>query len=445
MPHIDRSTEDILEVATEALFNRKRTMYELLAHAEKVYRRKLKTPEDCDDMLGIINNEAEKFNECIRAFQKTKKKYEKGEDGAKIISTEEKAAIALLKKNCQKLESSLGDFVQGNHITGKELEDFKAYIVGLRKIVTKIKKERVEIAKEGLSYDEIYELIYAPEGADSDDDDKKSKKSDDDDEDSDDSDDDDKKSKKKKKDSTDDSEEDFDGEPLDDDDEDNKKSKKKSKDEDDDDDDDSDDDKKSKKSKKKTKDDDDSEDDDDEDSDDDDDKKSKKKSKDDDDDEDEDSKDDDKDSGEDWPDFSLGGDDDDDKKSKKKSKDDDEDDDEDEDEDSEDDDKKDKKKKKKKDDEEEEVEESFNHSDKDMDIAFEMARDFDMSFSEALDIVEEGYEEDFMAKNRDDSEKYELAEFLRENCGYTIENAMDFAFDLAGDDDDDEVILPSID
>jgi hypothetical protein len=79
-----------------------------------------------------------------------------------------------------------------------------------------------------------------------------------------------------------------------------------------------------------------------------------------------------------------------------------------------------------------------------MDIAFEMARDFDMSLSEALDIVEEGYEEDFMDKNRDDSEKYELAEFLREHLGYTIENAMDFAFDLAGDDDD-EVILPSID
>lgn len=439
MPHIDRSTEDILEVATEALFNRKRSMGELLAHAEKVYRKKLKTPEDCDDMLGIINNEAEKFNECIRAFQKTKKKYEKGEDGAKIISTEEKAAIALLKKNCQKLESSLGDFVQGNHITGKELEDFKAYIVGLRKIVTKIKKERVEIAKEGLSYDEIYELIYAPEGADSeDDDDKKSKKSDDDDDDSDD-DDDDKKSKKKKKDSTDDSEEDFDGESLEDDDDDDKKSKKKSKDDDDDEDEDSDDDKKSKKSKKKAKDDDDSEDDDEDEDDDDDDKKSKKKSKDDD---DEDS-DDDKDSGDDWPDFSLGGDDDDDKKSKKKSKDS-EDDDEDEDEDSEDDDKEDKKKKKKKDDEEEEVEESFNHSDKDMDIAFEMARDFDMSFSEALDVVEEGYEEDFMAKNRNDSEKYELAEFLRENCGYTIENAMDFAFDLAGDDDD-EFIAPTID
>ena len=333
MPYIESTMDEFLEVANESLMVKKRSVTELLANAEKKLNKQLKTVGDCDDQLLIINNEGRKFNECIRALSKVKKDFDQGKLDKKQFSEQVKAANYLLKKNCKALQMQLGNIVDDSKaVTTAELEDFKAYINGLKKIVKARKTILAKApAKESLldDFDRVLEgeLTLADLEAEEDEKLKKKKSDDKDDTDSDKKDTDKSDSKDDKK-SDDKSEDDFDGESLDDDDD--KKKDKKDKD-DKEESDDKEDDKKSDDDKDdsdddKDKDDSDKEDEDDksDSKDDKDDDKSDKKSddKEDSDDKDkEDDKEDKKDKSEDDDDFDLNDldfNDDDDKKDKKK-------------------------------------------------------------------------------------------------------------------------------
>ena len=305
MPYIKSTNDEFLEAANEALFVKKKSVDDLLATAEKKMRRRLKTVEDCDDEICIINNEGAKFNECIRALAHCKKSFDSGKMDKKQFSNQVKSATALLKKNCRSLQIQLGNVVDDTKaITTEEIKAFNQYITGTKKIVNKIRKELMtKKANESVDWDGE-EIIYSALEGKFDlkeieaEEDKKLKKKDDDD-----------------------TEDDFDGETVEDSEDEDKDSKKKKKSKKSDDDDEDDD--------EKDKDDDDS----DSDDEDDDDKKKKAKKKDDEDDEDEDSDDDEDDSDEKDKDDDDSDSDDEDKDSKKKKKskksdDDDEDDDE---------------------------------------------------------------------------------------------------------------------
>ena len=290
MPYIESSVNEFLEIANESITARKRSVSSLLDEAERKYRKKLKTPGDCEDQLLIIKNEARKFNECIDTLNKNKKDYDEGKIDKHTFDNTVSAATYLLKKNCQTLQIKLGNVVRDvDAVTAREIADFKEYIEGLIEIVKSIKRQ-MNLAYESAALEE-FDLGDLDEDfnkkKDNDKDDDKKKDKDDEDDDSDDED--DEKDKKKKK------------------------SKSKDKDDDDSDDDDEDGDKKDKKKKKSSDDDDDDDSDDDEDdSDDEDDEKDKKKKKKSSDDDEDDDEDDDSDDDED--------DDDDDKKDKKKKK-----------------------------------------------------------------------------------------------------------------------------
>ena len=347
MPYIKSTNDEFLEAANEALFVKKKSVDDLLATAEKKMRRRLKTVEDCDDEICIINNEGAKFNECIRALAHCKKSFDSGKMDKKQFSNQVKSATALLKKNCRSLQIQLGNVVDDTKaITTEEIKAFNQYITGTKKIVNKIRKELMtKKANESVDWDGE-EIIYSALEGKFDlkeieaEEDKKLKKKDDDD-----------------------TEDDFDGETVEDSEDEDKDSKKKKKSKKSDDDDEDDD--------EKDKDDDDSDSDD---EDDDDKKKKAKKKKDDEDDEDEDSDDDEDDSDEKDKDDDDSDSDDEDKDSKKKKKskksdDDDEDDDE-----------------KDKDDDDDAKEASF-YYDMANDIAMETMAKHNISFEQAFEMA----------------------------------------------------------
>lgn len=268
MPYIESTMDEFLEAANEGFLGDKKSVNELLSAAEVKFNKTLKTTGDCDDQLLIINNEARKFNECVSVLAKVKREYDQGKLDKKQFKEQVKAAVYLLKKNCRALQMQLGNIIDdAKAITKEELEDFKAYIEGLRKLVKEKKRSLVaspsvdsaitadlisralegEFDLDEIMKDEDSKLKKDKKDKDGDTEDEESdKKSKDKDDDKDD----DKKDDKKKE---DDSESDFDGESLDDDDD--KKDKKKDKDDkkkdkdDEDDSDDKDDDKKSKDDK----------------------------------------------------------------------------------------------------------------------------------------------------------------------------------------------------
>ena len=225
MPYIKSTNDEFLEAANEALFVKKKSVDDLLATAEKKMRRRLKTVEDCDDEICIINNEGAKFNECIRALARCKKSFDSGKMDKKQFSNQVKSATALLKKNCRSLQIQLGNVVDDTKaITTEEIKAFNQYITGTKKIVNKIRKELMtKKANESVDWDGE-EIIYSALEGKFDlkeieaEEDKKLKKKDDDD-----------------------TEDDFDGETVEDsedEDEDSKKKKKSKKSDDDDEDDD---------------------------------------------------------------------------------------------------------------------------------------------------------------------------------------------------------------
>ena len=289
MPHFEVSLDEFLETANEAVLSQKKSVNELLAKAERVLTKKLKTRGDCEDYLQLINAEGRKFNDCLKVLASHRTKYDNEKISKKDFDETTRNAVTLLKKNCQHLQVKLGNIVSDTKaVTTKDIEDFKQFLTGLKKIVNnRLKYLSSMPASESVFNDEdnfSKHWIFAKEGdgsediemddplsKDDDDDDKKSKKSkkesdsddeeckgkdckkskkkdDDDDEDdsesgfSDGEDPEDEDSKKSKKD---------DDEECDDDDEDCKKKKSKKKDDDDDEDDEGDD-KKSKKSKKES-------------------------------------------------------------------------------------------------------------------------------------------------------------------------------------------------
>ena len=296
MPHYEVPLDEFLESANEAILSQKKTVNELLAKAERVLTKKIKTTGDARDAISLINSEGQKFNDCLKILAAAHTKYESGKMSKEDFNETTKNAIVLLKKNCSNLQIKLGNVVSDTKaVTAKDIADFKEYLTGLKKIVNnRLKYLNSMPASESVFNDNDEEnfsrhWIFAKEGdgsediemddplgsdddkdKDEDDDDKKkskkskSKKESDSDDDEDDDKDDDKKSKSKKKDDDDDkddSESGFaDGEDPDDkksddsDDDDNKKDKD---DEDKECDDDECDDKDCKKSKSKKKDDDD--------------------------------------------------------------------------------------------------------------------------------------------------------------------------------------------
>ncbi len=299
MPHYEVPLDEFLESANEAVLSQKKTVNELLAKAERVLTKKIKTKGDASDVLTLINSEGQKFNDCLKILAAAHTKYESGKMSKEDFNETTKNAIVLLKKNCSNLQIKLGNVVSDTKaVTAKDIADFKEYLTGLKKIVNnRLKYLNSMPASESVFNDNDEEnfsrhWIFAKEGdgsediemddplgsdddkdKDEDDDDKKkskkskSKKESDSDDDEDDDKDDDKKSKSKKKDDDDDkddSESGFaDGEDPDDkksddsDDDDDKKDKDDDKECDDDDCDDKD----CKKSKSKKKDDDDDKDD----------------------------------------------------------------------------------------------------------------------------------------------------------------------------------------
>ena len=295
MPHCEVPLDEFLESANEAILSQKKTVNELLAKAERVLTKKIKTKGDASDVLTLINSEGQKFNDCLKILAAAHTKYESGKMSKEDFNETTKNAIVLLKKNCSNLQIKLGNVVSDTKaVTAKDIADFKEYLTGLKKIVNnRLKYLNSMPASESVFNDNDEEnfsrhWIFAKEGDGSEDiemddplgsDDDKDKDEDDDDKkkskkskskkesDEDDDEDDDKKSKSKKKDDDDDeddSESGFaDGEDPDDkksddsDDDDDKKDKDDDKECDDDDCDDKD----CKKSKSKKKDDDDDEDD----------------------------------------------------------------------------------------------------------------------------------------------------------------------------------------
>lgn len=302
MPHYEVPLDEFLESANEAVLSQKKTVNELLAKAERVLTKKIKTKGDASDVLTLINSEGQKFNDCLKILAAAHTKYESGKMSKEDFNETTKNAIVLLKKNCSNLQIKLGNVVSDTKaVTAKDIADFKEYLTGLKKIVNnRLKYLNSMPASESVFNDNDEEnfsrhWIFAKEGDGSEDIEMDDPLGSDDDKDKDEDDDDKKKSKKSKSKKESDSDDD-----EDDDKDDDKKSKSKKKDDDDDKDDsesgfadgEDPDDKKSDDSDddddKKDKDDDDKECDDDE-CDDKDCKKSKSKKKSDDDDKDDES------------------------------------------------------------------------------------------------------------------------------------------------------------
>ena len=136
MPYTETSLDEFLEVANEAVISSKKSVNTLLARSERVLTRKLKTKGDCEDYLQIIKSEGDKFNECLKVLANTRKKYDAGKMSKEDFNSTIKNAIVLLKKNCQHLQIRLGNVVEDTKaVTTKELEDFKQFLQGLKKIV----------------------------------------------------------------------------------------------------------------------------------------------------------------------------------------------------------------------------------------------------------------------------------------------------------------------
>ena len=76
MPHFEVSLDEFLETANEAVLSQKKSVNELLAKAERVLTKKLKTRGDCEDYLQLINAEGRKFNDCLKVLASYRTKYD---------------------------------------------------------------------------------------------------------------------------------------------------------------------------------------------------------------------------------------------------------------------------------------------------------------------------------------------------------------------------------
>lgn len=237
MPHCEVPLDEFLESANEAILSQKKTVNELLAKAERVLTKKIKTKGDASDVLTLINSEGQKFNDCLKILAAAHTKYESGKMSKEDFNETTKNAIVLLKKNCSNLQIKLGNVVSDTKaVTAKDIADFKEYLTGLKKIVNnRLKYLNSMPASESVFNDNDEEnfsrhWIFAKEGDGSEDIEMDDPLGSDDDKDKDEDDDDKKKSKKSKSKKESDEDDECD-------DKDCKKSKSKKKDDDDDEDD----------------------------------------------------------------------------------------------------------------------------------------------------------------------------------------------------------------
>ena len=99
MPHFEVSLDEFLETANEAVLSQKKTVTELLAKAERVLTKKIKTVGDARDYLILIDSEGRKFNDCLKVLASYRTKYDNEKISKKDFDETTRHAVTLLKKN----------------------------------------------------------------------------------------------------------------------------------------------------------------------------------------------------------------------------------------------------------------------------------------------------------------------------------------------------------
>ena len=127
------------DIADEGFFFKPKSTEKLLAQVQKK-ANKLKSVEDCDDLLSKLKTEAAKFNECLKGMQDAAKSFKNGEITKKELSAKIKPYSKELKNSCSIL--TLGKVVNDNrNVTDEEIQKVRDFIKGATDIIKTKKNE----------------------------------------------------------------------------------------------------------------------------------------------------------------------------------------------------------------------------------------------------------------------------------------------------------------
>lgn len=127
------------DIAEEGLFFKPKSTEKLLKSVES-RAKKLKTAEDCDDLLAKLKTESKKFNECLKGMKKAAEEFRDGAIDKKELSAKIKPFSTELKNSCSIL--TLGKVVDNkNNVTDEEIKKVKDFIEGATKIISERRKE----------------------------------------------------------------------------------------------------------------------------------------------------------------------------------------------------------------------------------------------------------------------------------------------------------------
>lgn len=145
-------------IAEEGLIFKPKTTEKLLKSVES-RAKKLKTVEDCDDLLAKLKTEATKFNECLTGMRKAAQDFKDGNIDKKELSAKIKPFSTELKNSCSIL--TLGKVVDNKkNVTDEEIQKVKDFIEGATEIIS---KRRSEIESAGTSASGASESYIAEE------------------------------------------------------------------------------------------------------------------------------------------------------------------------------------------------------------------------------------------------------------------------------------------
>lgn len=158
--------DEAADMVLESIFTKK-SLDQMSSAYLKQLDHKLKTVEDCDELLAKIKIDAAKFNDNLQILQTAKAKYEKNQISLEEFKITTRKASHEISSCCKTFKLKLSDFGGGginakSNITKEDIMNFKSYLSSVIKGINSIKNARerankTDRASESISLGSEYE------------------------------------------------------------------------------------------------------------------------------------------------------------------------------------------------------------------------------------------------------------------------------------------------
>lgn len=151
---------DIDDAVLESIFAKK-SLDEMLSAYLKGLDKKLKTVEDCDELLAKVKVDAAKFNDNLQILQIAKSKYDKNQITLEEFKQTTKKASREISSCCKTFKLKLSDFGGDGinaktTITKEDIMNFKSYLSGVIKGINALKNARKRANKTDSATESSY-------------------------------------------------------------------------------------------------------------------------------------------------------------------------------------------------------------------------------------------------------------------------------------------------